>query len=248
MLAFLKGLGIGFLCLLLFVAGVIFNVEFLNKEKSNHNLYFSRNIEVSNTLKPDLLYANINFWANENLSSKITLSKDEKAQIANTFNEIIKRTQKENFCQGGSFDLNPNFSYQEGAKILKGQTLHANLICEFKENQIQDFNKMLNDIDFILEKNIFIGVSTPAIKTKFSKDILNKNKEKLYKELLHTAYSYEKTYSLDLNKTCTLKNLQVNNYINTPLLNTKSNNIELSSPIIHEKEQILSAKALFVCK
>lgn len=28
MLAFFKGLGIGFLCLLLFVAGVVFNVEF----------------------------------------------------------------------------------------------------------------------------------------------------------------------------------------------------------------------------
>ncbi|HEG0618464.1 TPA: hypothetical protein SB595_001492, partial [Campylobacter jejuni] len=69
MLAFFKGLGIGFLCLLLFVAGVVFNVEFLGKKDSNHDLYFSRNIEVSNTLKPDILYANINFWANENLSS-----------------------------------------------------------------------------------------------------------------------------------------------------------------------------------
>lgn len=42
MLAFFKGLGVGFLCLLLFVAGVVFNVEFLGKKdvggkiKCNH--------------------------------------------------------------------------------------------------------------------------------------------------------------------------------------------------------------------
>ncbi|HBD8787908.1 TPA: hypothetical protein KLA27_001901, partial [Campylobacter jejuni] len=56
--------------------------------------------------------------------------------------------------------------------------------------------------------------------------------------------------SLDLNKTCVLKNLQVNTNANIAprMLNAKSDNIELSSPIISEKEQILSAKALFICK
>ncbi|TEY28635.1 hypothetical protein ELQ27_08905, partial [Campylobacter sp. CH185] len=84
----------------------------------------------------------------------------------------------------------------------------------------------------------------------FSKDTLNNNKENLYKELLKTSYEYEKTYSLDLNKTCVLKNLQVNTNANIAprMLNAKSSNIELSSPIISEKEQILSAKALFICK
>ncbi|EGR7988239.1 hypothetical protein I8B25_000517 [Campylobacter jejuni] len=227
MLAFFKGLGIGFLCLLLFVAGVVFNVEFLGKKDSNHDLYFSRNIEVSNTLKPDILYANINFWANENLSSK-----------------------KENFCSGGSFSLEPNFSYKDGIQTPKGQRFDANLECEFKENQLADFNNLLNDINSIIAKNNFISVSTPAIQTKFSKDTLNNNKENLYKELLKTSYEYEKTYSLDLNKTCVLKNLQVNANTNIAprMLNAKSDNIELSSPIISEKEQILNAKALFICK
>ncbi|EOC4478979.1 hypothetical protein ACX5EL_000547 [Campylobacter coli] len=40
MLAFFKGLGIGFLCLVLFVAGVIFNVEFLNKALSQQMVDF----------------------------------------------------------------------------------------------------------------------------------------------------------------------------------------------------------------
>ncbi|WP_251822982.1 hypothetical protein [Campylobacter jejuni] len=247
---FFKGLGVGFLCLLLFVAGVVFNVEFLGKKDSNHDLYFSRNIEVSNTLKPDILYANINFWANENLSSKITLDNSEKAEITNTFNQILERSKKENFCSGGSFSLEPNFSYKDGIQTPKGQRFDANLECEFKENQLADFNKLLNDINSIIAKNNFISVSTPAIQTKFSKDTLNNNKENLYKELLKTSYEYEKTYSLDLNKTCVLKNLQVNANTNIAprMLNAKSDNIELSSPIISKKEQILNAKALFICK
>ncbi|MEQ4430278.1 hypothetical protein ABNO84_10870, partial [Campylobacter jejuni] len=42
-------------------------------------------------------------------------------------------------------------------------------------------------------------------------------------ELLKTSYEYEKAYSLDLNKTCVLKNLQVNTNANIAprMLNAK---------------------------
>lgn len=253
MLAFFKGLGIGFLCLLLFVAGVVFNVEFLNKKELKHDLYFSRDIEVSNTLKPDILYANINFWANENLSSKITLDNEEKVQIANTFNQILERSKKENFCSGGSFSLEPNFSYKDGVQTPKGQRLNANLECEFKENELAAFNGLLNDINAIIAKNNFISVSTPALQARFSKNILNDNKEKLYNKLLQRSYQYEKTYSSDFNRTCILKNLETSSMPSTPrMLSVKAtkvdNDIELSSPLINEKEQSLNAKALFICK
>lgn len=41
MLTFFKGLGVGFLCLLLFVAGVVFNVEFLGKEANSNAMQLS---------------------------------------------------------------------------------------------------------------------------------------------------------------------------------------------------------------
>ncbi|EHF7931892.1 hypothetical protein J3016_001414, partial [Campylobacter coli] len=121
MLAFFKGLGIGFLCLVLFVAGVIFNVEFLNKNKTTQTLNFSRSIETSMEAKPDIFHANINFWANENLSTQTFLSNEDKIQISNTFNQILERSKKENFCSGGSFSLEPNFSYKDGVQTPKGQ-------------------------------------------------------------------------------------------------------------------------------
>ncbi|EAI3821862.1 hypothetical protein YN80_03715 [Campylobacter coli] len=252
MLAFFKGLGIGFLCLVLFVAGVIFNVEFLNQNKTAQTLNFSRNIETSMQAKPDIFRANINFWANENLSTQILLSNEDKIQISNTFNQILERSKKENFCSGGSFSLEPNFSYKDGVQTPKGQRLHANLECEFKADKLEDFNKLLNDLNSIVAKSEFIGISTPALEPKFSKQTLKDNKEKLYSDLLKKAYSYEKIYSLDLNKTCMLKNLNIEsipNFYPRALNSMKSaDNIELSLPIIKDEEQSISGTALFICK
>ncbi|EAJ5536445.1 hypothetical protein C9E03_10005, partial [Campylobacter coli] len=180
MLAFFKGLGIGFLCLVLFVAGVIFNVEFLNKNKTTQTLNFSRSIETSMEAKPDIFHANINFWANENLSTQTFLSNEDKIQISNTFNQILERSKKENFCSGRSFSLEPNFSYKDGVQTPKGQRLHANLECEFTADKLENFNKLLNDLNSIIAKSEFIGISTPALEPKFSKQTLKDNKEKLY--------------------------------------------------------------------
>lgn len=119
MLAFFKGLGIGFLCLVLFVAGVIFNVEFLNKNKTTQTLNFSRSIETSMEAKPDIFHANINFWANENLSTQTFLSNEDKIQISNTFNQILERSKKENFAVAEVFHLNLIFLIKMEFKPLK---------------------------------------------------------------------------------------------------------------------------------
>ncbi|ELQ6736347.1 SIMPL domain-containing protein [Campylobacter coli] len=252
MLAFFKGLGIGFLCLVLFVAGVIFNVEFLNKNKTTQTLNFSRSIETSMEAKPDIFHANINFWANENLSTQTFLSNEDKIQISNTFNQILERSKKENFCSSGSFSLEPNFSYKDGVQTPKGQRLHANLECEFTADKLENFNKLLNDLNSIIAKSEFIGISTPALEPKFSKQTLKDNKEKLYSELLKKAYSYEKIYSLDLNKTCILKNLNIEsipNFYPRALNSMKSaDNMELSLPIVKDEEQSISGTALIICK
>ncbi|TKX31523.1 hypothetical protein [Campylobacter estrildidarum] len=250
MLAFVKGLGIGFLCLLLFIAGVIFNVEFLEKKNSNQALFFSRNIEVNTDLKPDEFYTNINFWANENLDTKITLSDEEKNQITNTFSQITQRAKKDNFCSGGSFSIEPNFSYKDGAQTIKGQKLNANLECIIKENELDNFNHFLNDLNSIVKKSSFVGVSIPTLEPKFSKQLLEENKEKLYDKLLQKAYSYEGIYSKDLNKSCTLKTLKTNLDPNiTPrIFAAKSNDMQLALPIVKDTKQSLNATALFVCK
>lgn len=246
MLAFLKGLVVGILCLLLFVAGVIFNEDFLNKNGKESGLKLSRDIEASVKLKPEHFVANINFWANQNLSTKLNLSQEEKEAVADTFKQIVERSKKENFCSGGSFSLNPNFSYQEGKQTPKGIRLDANLKCEFDTENLNVFNTLLSDINAIVNKSEFVAVSTPSLEAIFSNELLKTNKEKLNDELLKEVYVYGENYSKNLNKTCILKNLeflpQSSSFM--PILKDIST---LSLPLIQEQQVSVKAKAEFVC-
>lgn len=249
MLAFLKGLGVGILCLLVFVVGVIFNEEFLNKNGKESGLKLSRDIEVYTELKPDRFVANINFWANQTLSTKLNLSQEEKAAITDTFGQVIERSKKENFCSGGSFSLNPNFSYQEGVQIPKGMRLDANLKCEFKTEDLNVFNALLSDINAIVDKSEFVAVSTPSLEAVFSNELLKTNKEKLYDELIKKAYVYSENYSKNLNKTCILKNLEFLPQSSSPIraLSVKADTNALSLPLIQEEQVNVKAKAEFIC-
>ncbi|TBR78174.1 hypothetical protein DU472_07035 [Campylobacter novaezeelandiae] len=261
MLTFFKGLGVGFLCLLLFVLGVIFNVEFLNKKKdtnsslnSNRYLSFSRNIEESSKIKPDVFSAHINFWANELLSTKISLTQEEKSQISNTFNQILQRAKQDKFCTGGSYSLEPNFSYKDGVQIPKGQRLNAYLNCNIKPEELNAFNAFINDLNAIVAKSEFISVSIPSLEARFSDELLKESKEKLYDKLLTKSLEYEKKYSSDLNRTCTLRSLNITQrqYGATMprVLNSsaKMDGVELSLPLVTEGDQKLEAIVSYICK
>ncbi|WP_270989618.1 hypothetical protein, partial [Campylobacter helveticus] len=176
MLTFFKGLGVGFLCLLLFIAGVVFNVEFLGKKSSSNEVELITKAESSIKVKPDIYEAEINFWANEDLSTKLHLSETEKAQISQSFKEILERSAKDKFCTGGAYSLEANFSYENNFKVPKGQRLNAVLNCEIKEGNLSAFNAFLNDINAIVAKSEFIGVSTPALRANFSSDLLKATK------------------------------------------------------------------------
>lgn len=253
MLTFFKGLGVGFLCLLLFIAGVVFNVEFLGKKSSSNEVELITKAESSIKVKPDIYEAEINFWANEDLSTKLHLSETEKAQISQSFKEILERSAKDKFCTGGAYSLEANFSYENNFKVPKGQRLNAVLNCEIKEGNLSAFNAFLNDINAIVAKSEFIGVSTPALRANFSSDLLKATKEKLNDELLTKAYEYEKNYSTKLNKNCVLKSFSLNSaLIVTPralMMSAKSAaNEAISLPLTNEQSQSAVANLLFICK
>ncbi|EAI4327640.1 hypothetical protein QMJ35_001684 [Campylobacter upsaliensis] len=254
MLTFFKGLGVGFLCLLLFVAGVVFNVEFLGKEANSNAMQLSTQIEAYTKLKPDTYEAEINFWANEKLSTTPNLSEEEKADISQSFKEILARSAKDNFCTGGAYSLEANYSYENSLKIPKGQRLNATLQCEIKEGNLSAFNSFLSDINALVAKSEFISVSTPALKANFSNTTLQNAKEKLNDELLNKAYEYEKTYSTKLNKKCVLIEFNFNQNgiarnFQGVMMSAKSLEKEtVSLPLTKEEELNARANLLFTCK
>lgn len=211
MIGFFKGIAIGFLGLVLFVAGVVFNVEFLSEKNNDTALKLSRAIEVSVPIEPDKWTATIEFFADKNLSEQTHLNAEQITQISDTFKQISQLSNQENSCIGGDFYLQPYrtdsvFTNQNS----QGVRLKAKLICGFKKGDLNAFNTLLNNIDSIISKSDFVAVLPPSLEPGFSNELLESSKEKLNDELLKKVYAYEGYYSKALNKICTLNILNLN--------------------------------------
>ncbi|MCW1359760.1 hypothetical protein [Campylobacter sp. US33a] len=248
---FFKGLGIGLLCLLFFVAGVIFNVQFLKTK--DDKLILQRQIEVSNKLSPSTFKAILNLNASEILSQKSVLENEDKASISQTFKELLERAQKDKICVGGAYSIEPTFLYKEGLQIPKGQRLNASFECEFSKDKLEIYNAFINDVDKILQNNTLIRMSIPALQASFAKEELDKNQEVLYNEALKKALTYEKYYSTNLQKRCALQALNLN--ANTGLrpyaiksAEVGNDNFGASLPLVKEEEQSLRVNLTFVCE
>ncbi|WP_257935762.1 SIMPL domain-containing protein [Campylobacter lari] len=250
MKSFLKGLGLGLLCLVLFILGVVFNTEFLGlKNHNKQNIEFSRNIEVSNEIMPNIFNTTLNFSASEELSKKTIVSSDEKDRIAKTFKEISDRIAKENYCKGGSYTLEPSYNYYQEAKTLNGYKLYSNFTCQIPQNKSKDYENLIKDIEGISNTNVLISFNTKALQAGFDETILEANKEDLYDLALKKAFEKAQYYSKTLAKTCLVKNIHFdNNNIKyyAPNLTASADSVVL--PIVKSEKQNLKANVLFVCQ
>ncbi|WP_291949420.1 SIMPL domain-containing protein [Campylobacter sp.] len=253
MKSFFKGLGVGLLCLILFVLGVVFNTEFLGLKNQNSNsLEFARDIEVFDEIMPNSYKANLNFNASNELSQKTIISEEEKASIENTFKELSMRIAKENFCKGGSYTLEPNYNYNQDHKTLNGYNLYSNFSCIFSKEKNKDFEAMIKDIYDISSKNSLIVFSTKALQATFDEKILEENKEKLYDLALKKAFEKSEYYSKNLNKICSIKSIDFDtNQALQRLSKLMHANLAFDNttlPITQNEKQKLLAKVIFECK
>ncbi|AJC87127.1 SIMPL domain-containing protein [Campylobacter insulaenigrae] len=248
MKSFFKGLGVGLLCLLVFVLGVVFNTEFLGLKNQNSNsLQFTRDIEVFDEIIPNTYKADLNFNASNELSQKTIIDEEEKASIAKTFKELSTRIAKENLCKGGSYTLEPSYSYNQGHKTLNGHNFYSNFSCAFTKEKNKDFDNLIKDINNISAKNSLIVFSTKALQAMIDEEILEENKEKLYDLALKKAYEKNEYYSKNLNKICSIKSID---FDTNPSKLMRANMVydSVALPIVKNEKQKLLAKVIFECK
>lgn len=258
MMNFLKGLGIGLLCVVAFVLGLFFNVWFLNgTEKKGFN--FTQELQSANKMTPDTFVSTPRFVASEFLSTKVSLTTQEKALIAKAFNDILERVAKDKICRGGSYTIEPTFSYKDGIETPKGQRVEARLSCKIKAEELDAYNALLRDIDSIATKSGFITMSMPALRASFSSEALKENEMKLREELINTALATGERYSKLTNKTCELKNLDFSGSFAPRgyLLSAKQAVAESASadsvyenalPVVGEEERSINAVASYTCR
>ena len=256
MMSFIKGLALGLLCLVTFVLGLFFNVWFL-KSAENAGFTFSKELQATAKLMPDSFVSRPRFSASRFLSSKISLSADEKAAVASAFNEILARVAQEKLCRGGSYTIEPTFSYKDGVEIPKGQRVEASLSCKIKSNELERYNALLNDIDKIATKSGFITMSLPALSANFSSELLRENEEKMREELIKSALANAESYSKLTDKKCELKNLDFSRSFGGGYRTMSAKEMAVADeaahfsnalPVVDEEERFISANATYVCK
>lgn len=257
MISFFKGLGLGLLCIICFVAGVILNVEFLKTQQTpmTKGFTFTSNIEVLNKLTPKTFTSSPNFSASNTLSNKESLSSEEKAALMSSFNAVIEKVAQSKICSGGSYSLEPSFLYKDGVQIIKGQRFFASLDCEFKESELSAYNALMSEVDKISRQGGFFSVNLPALSAVFTDDELLENDKLLERLLIKEALNSAQSYSKELNQTCALKSLSPENARVVPVLRSSlmsakaggAADFSAALPVTSEQSQKMSGVATYEC-
>lgn len=228
--------------------GVVFNTEFLGLKNQNFNtLQFTRDIKVYDEITPNVYRANLTFSSSNELSQKSSINQEDKALIANTFKELSTRIAKENFCKGGSYNLEPNYTYNQEEKKINGYNLYSNFTCDISKEKIKDYEILSKDLENIVANNPLIILQNQALQASFDEKTLDENKEKLYDLALKKAYEKNDYYSKTLSKICSIKNINFDtNQARLMSAGVAYDNLVL--PIMQNEKQELKAKVLFECK
>lgn len=245
-----------FAALIIVVVAALF---FIKSELNREGFTFTQELSAANKLTPDTFTSNPRFWANRNLSTKAVLTSDEKAAIAATFNAILARVAQDKICRGGSYTIEPTFSYKDGVEMPKGQRVEASLSCKIKANELEIYNKLIADVDKIASKSGFIMMSMPALQAQFDVDALKENELKLREELILMALKTAKHYTKITQKSCSLTNLNFSqNHSGVRLMSVHEESAEGAMavdtsfknalPVVGEEDRKISAVGSFICK
>ncbi|MGI0440361.1 hypothetical protein ACRE1S_07565 [Helicobacter himalayensis] len=202
--------------LVLFVGGIVFYMLFLQG-----NALFSRfikeepvaveaYIEAQVSIMPDSYVALPKIRESENLAKKINLSNEEKAVIDVAFQKVSEKFAQSELCKGGSYTLEPNYSYKDGAKTLVGQRLSADFSCSFKKEEFEKYATMIKEVDSISDNLGYFTLIIPSVNTTLSKEQVEKVRGELEEVLFAKIRESESNFSQHLGKTCKSVKLSLN--------------------------------------
>lgn len=239
-------------------AVLIVALIFVEPSSNSEGFTFTQDLSAANKLTPDTFTSHPRFSANRILSTKESLTSEEKSRIAAAFNAILARVAQDKLCRGGSYTIEPTFSYKNGVEKPVGQRVEASLSCKIKADELDAYNALIADIDKIASKSGFIAMSMPALHAQFDAEALKKNELKLREELILSALATATHYTKLTGKTCSLTNL---NFSKNPVARLMSVNaaeemavaadstsFKNALPVVGEEEREINAVGSFVCK
>lgn len=242
---FLKGFFVGIGFLLFFIFGLFITKAF-DIFVIKNTIDITRDVEVSKSIRYDEFVSYPRFSASSFLSTKTQLFDEDKAKISSSFESVLEEVKKFEMCSGGSYTLEPNYSYKDGVTNLSGYRFNASFECKFKLDKGAEYKDMLGKINEILKENEYIVLNTPSIRPVISDATLQNIQNELYDSLLDKANAISSDYSNKLQKECFVKfiNYDANNYY----YKAASMDTSYNTPIVNEKDQKLKASVGYKCQ
>ncbi|MBZ7994303.1 hypothetical protein AVCANL279_01465 [Campylobacter canadensis] len=244
---FLKGLSLGILLLVFFLFGLVSTkaIEYFTKDNSSS---IESEIEVLKEIEFDLFSAKIK------ISESAFLSKDkdynDKEKIEDIFSNISALLKESKICYGGSYELNPNYSYKDGLRSKEGYKINSIISCTFAKNDLEKYRNLLNNLDELANKDNLIVINSPllepnlsAAKIKESEEILNQMlKEKLDEKLVFYSEFSKKTCKFA--KISIFSDLNINN---TPVMLLKASADVNAQPALKSMSKKMQAQFVLKC-
>lgn len=243
---FLKGLFLGILLLIFFLFGLVSTkaIEYFTKDNSS---IIESEVEVLKEIDFDLFSAKIKISESAFLSNNKDYNDKEK--IEDIFSNIAKVLKESNICQGGSYELNPSYSYEAGLRSKQGYRINSIISCNFAKNDLEKYKILLNNLDELANKDNLIVINSPLLEPNLSTSKIKESEEMLNQMLKQKLEEKLVFYSEFSKKTC--KFIKINifsdlNINNTPIMLLSTNANMKTQPAL--KSIIKKMQAQFALK
>ncbi|STQ84308.1 SIMPL domain-containing protein [Helicobacter fennelliae] len=202
----LKYIGICIVVLGLFIGGMLASY-FIAYPKQNAMMaqtQIQQTLQISTEVVYEDYESSIRLNALPLLSTKATLTQQEKAQIQQLFSDVLEHAKKDNFCQKGNFNLAPTFDYKDGQQVQKGHKIEGALECEIKQQDLTQYNALLKDLDYLALKSHYASLSSFGLRATIKPSQKSKVLEQSYDEALKQANQFAEHYATLLKKKCSV--------------------------------------------
>ena len=220
-------------------------------------LCLNTSISVSQNIMPNAYKASIRITESDTLRKGGEIESNVKKDIANTLNDIIGLSKKQDLCEGGNHELRPNIQYKDGAaRDTVGYTLNFNLECDVPSKKKKEYDSLIAEIDKKINKNKYLSFLAPNVNIIATSESLQEAQDKAFESALQIAKEKEKDYSKITNTKCVLAGADSTNthIIQPKIMRAEASNMSAYAdtswelPIPKEQEITARIQVKYICR
>ncbi|MDD2828836.1 MAG: SIMPL domain-containing protein [Sulfuricurvum sp.] len=200
---------------------------------------------VSQTLKPDVLRAQLSFEEHSKKSDEI------KYHLNSIVSEVKKFDSKGKMCRGGGYNLSPYYNYKDQKQEFGGYNAYLNFTCEFET--IEQYNTLNSALDKVLASQS--KRSLGALSWGVSDKIHEQTQQNLRSAMISKTITQATDFSKSTGMKCEVNTINFGGYVqpipmrvNKSMMLMEMASAPTESPIENDEENKLEATVTYICQ